>query len=175
MIISMEDARSIKKYKDMDDRMLQHKLDAIEGMIRSYTNNNFQNRLVRFCGSADGRTIEGTSPFLRVGDTIQISESVANNGLYVITDIDDETITVNRPLYFSKINLITKIQYPQDIKDGVLNLLQWEADNRDKVGIKSETLSRHSVTYYDQDTNNTVMGYPVALLGFLKPYKKVRF
>ena len=31
------------------------------------------------------------------------------------------------------------------------------------------------VTYYDQDASNTVMGYPVSLLGFLKPYRKARF
>ena len=46
---------------------------------------------------------------------------------------------------------------------------------RDKVGIKSETLSRHSVTYYDQDAGNQVMGYPASLMGFLSPYIKARF
>lgn len=61
------------------------------------------------------------------------------------------------------------------MKAGVLNLLKWEVEHRDKVGVKSETLSRHSVTYYDQDANNTVMGYPVSLLGFLAPYRKARF
>ena len=51
----------------------------------------------------------------------------------------------------------------------------WEIENRSKVGIKSETLSRHSVTYFDLDKTNQVMGYPVSLLGFLEKYKKVRF
>ena len=46
---------------------------------------------------------------------------------------------------------------------------------RPKTGVKSETLSRYSATYFDQDANNQVMGYPVALLGFLKPYIKARF
>lgn len=32
-----------------------------------------------------------------------------------------------------------------------------------------------SVTYVDYDANNQVMGYPVSLLGFLKPYMKARF
>jgi len=72
-------------------------------------------------------------------------------------------------------NLITKVEYPVDIVQGVINLMKWEVENREKVGIKSETLSRHSVTYFDQDANNTVMGYPVALLGFLQPYMKARF
>lgn len=66
-------------------------------------------------------------------------------------------------------------EYPPDVKEGVINLLKWEFANRDKVGIKSESISRHSVTYYDQDSNNTVLGYPASLLGFLKPYMKARF
>ena len=98
-----------------------------------------------------------------------------NDGLYVIIEIGDDFIRVDGDLYKYPDNLVTKIEYPADIKAGVLDLLKWEVKNRQKVGIKSETLSRHSVSYYDQDKNNQVMGYPVALLGFLKPYIKARF
>ena len=70
---------------------------------------------------------------------------------------------------------MTKVVYPEDIKVGIINLLKYEVEMRDKVGIKSETISRHSVTYFDSDANNQVMGYPVSLLGFLKPYMKARF
>jgi hypothetical protein len=62
-----------------------------------------------------------------------------------------------------------------DIKMGVVNLLKWELGNREKVGIASETISRHSVTYVDQTGDNTIMGYPVALVGFLRPYKRAQF
>ena len=82
---------------------------------------------------------------------------------------------VEEELFLAERNLVTKVEYPEDVKAGVLNLLKWEVENRDKVGIKSETISRHSVTYYDQDASNTVMGYPVSLLGFLAPYRKARF
>lgn len=58
---------------------------------------------------------------------------------------------------------------------GRFELLKWDIKNRPKTGVKSETLSRYSATYFDQDANNQVMGYPVALLGFLKPYIKARF
>lgn len=67
------------------------------------------------------------------------------------------------------------VVYPADIKIGVVNLLKWELGNRDKVGIASETISRHSVTYIDQTDTNTLMGYPASLMGFLKPYHKARF
>ena len=66
-------------------------------------------------------------------------------------------------------------EYPMDVKMGVVNLLKWDLDMREKVGVASESISRHSVTYVDQTGENTVMGYPVALMGFLKPYKKARF
>ena len=66
-------------------------------------------------------------------------------------------------------------EYPMDVKMGVVNLLKWDLNMRDKVGVASESISRHSVTYVDQTGANTVIGYPVALMGFLKPYKKARF
>lgn len=67
------------------------------------------------------------------------------------------------------------VVYPADIKIGVVNMLKWDMDNRDKAGIASETISRHSVTYVDQTAANTMVGYPVSLVGFLKPYIKARF
>ena len=66
-------------------------------------------------------------------------------------------------------------EYPMDVKMGVVNLLKWDLNMRDKVGVASESISRHSVTYVDQTGANTVIGYPVALMGFLKPYKRARF
>ena len=66
-------------------------------------------------------------------------------------------------------------EYPMDVKMGVINLMKWELNNRDKVGVASESISRHSVTYFDMSGDNSTMGYPKALLGFLKPYMKARF
>ena len=74
-----------------------------------------------------------------------------------------------------KRHLTPEGEYPMDVKMGVVNLLKWELDMRDKVGVASESISRHSVTYVDQTGANTLLGYPVALMGFLKPYKKARF
>ena len=66
-------------------------------------------------------------------------------------------------------------EYPPDVKMGVVNMLKWDLENRDKVGVQSETLSRHSVTYFNMDGDNSTMGYPKSLLGFLKPYMRARF
>lgn len=67
------------------------------------------------------------------------------------------------------------IVYPADVKMGVVNLFKWDDERRDKVGVASETISRHSVTYADASGENTCMGYPKAVLGFLKPYMRARF
>lgn len=114
MVMSFEE---LKKYlvTDETDAVLEAKLDAIERMIKLYTNNNFKRHL----------TETG--------------------------------------------------EYPMDVKMGVVNLMKWELERRDKVGVSSESISRHSVTFFDMSEGNSVMGYPVALLGFLKPYKRVRF
>ncbi len=175
MIIPVKELIAMPEFAGIPEAVLQKKLNAVEQLIRSYTNNNFQNRYVRFQAASKGDVLQGASPFLKVNDTVQISKSFVNDGLYVITEIQEGSIKLDTELFEVPLNLVTKIEYPEDVKSGVLNLMIWEVGNRQKVGIKSETLSRHSVTYYDQDINNSVMGYPVALLGFLKPYIKPRF
>ena len=73
-------------------------------------------------------------------------------------------------------NVLTSAgEYPVDIKMGVVNLMKWDMNNRDKVGIASESISRHSVTYFDSSKGNFAMGFPAALMDFLKPYKRARF
>ena len=164
MILAVDEVMKLPEFAVQSEKVIEEKLNAAEFMIRAYTNNNFQNRFVRFTADSSGNRLLGTSDFLKVGDTVQISQSMVNDGLY----------TVNQELYKST-NLITKVEYPADVRAGVLELLKWDVKNRPKTGVKSETLSRYSVTYFDQDANNQVMGYPVALLGFLKPYIKARF
>lgn len=175
MILSVEELMKHPEFKNQDAEIMKKKLDAVELLVRKYTNNNFQNRNIRFLADSVGTILNGMSPFLKIGDTIQVTESRVNDGLYVVTDVNESSVVVDRPMFPVEHNLVTKVEYPIDVQMGVINMMKWEVTNRNKVGIKSETLSRHSVTYYDQDKNNQVMGYPVTLLGFLEPYKKARF
>lgn len=175
MIVAVNEVMELPEFAGQSEESIKDKLKAVELLIRAYTNNNFQNRAVRFVAESAGNRLLGTSRFLRTGDTVQISQSNVNDGLYTITEIMDEHVCIDAELFSVPMNLVTKVEYPVDVRQGVVNLMKWEVANRDKVGIKSETLSRHSVTYYDLDVNNQVMGYPVSLLGFLKPYMKARF
>lgn len=170
----------LRRYVDTneEDSVLEEKLQAVELAIRAYTNNNFQVRAFRSVAiSNDDSTLlcKGAVPF-KSGDTLQITESDLMPGsLVTVAFVDDNVITVNEPLYEESGVVITKVKYPQDVKMGAVNLIKWELTNREKVGVASETISRHSVTYFDMGKENTAMGYPVSLLGFLKPYRKARF
>lgn len=175
MIISVEEAKKYLATTESDE-VLEGKLQALELLIRGYTNNNFQYRNVRFKADVKGNQIENTYVnFFKVNDTLEISQSQFNNGLYVVKAIEDSIATIDKDLYEEEEVLVTKVVYPKDVQLGALNMLKWDLDNRSKVGIASESISRHSVTYLSLDGTNTLIGYPSALVGFLKPYIKARF
>lgn len=175
MIMTVDELR---KYITTDeaDEVLEARLRAVELLIRAYTNNRFQDVGYRREADIYGGifAVEALTPFV-AGDTVQISGSDYNNGLYTVKTVDDAVFTVNEPVRDELDVLVTKVTYPDDVKMGVANMMRWELDKREKVGVSSETISRHSVTYFDQSSGNTDMGYPVALLGFLRPYIRARF
>lgn len=174
MIISVE---NLKKHIEtsLPDDVLEAKLEALELLIRKHTNNNFQNRGIRFKCPIMTTKLYLSTPFLKPGDTIQISESIYSDGIYVIEEAEDGFFVLNKPLIDETDVLVTKVEYPMDVVLGAINMLKWDLENRDKVGIQSETISRHSVTYFNMDGDNSTMGYPKSLLGFLVPYLKARF
>lgn len=174
MIITVDE---LKKFitTDIADEELKTRLSALETAIRKYTNNLFN---VRGCTSQakikDGKIILESPINLKVGDSIFIYSYSYEDKVVTITDINELKLTINEELRVDEPVSIGLIQYPNDIKMGVVNLIKWDISNREKVGVKSETISRWSVTYFDLE-NNSLLGYPSSLLGFLKPYKRVRF
>lgn len=173
MILSVDKAKSLISFPDWTDEKIKMKLKAVEHTIRAYTNNNFQDRDYRRTADIVGGffMVEALTPF-GIGDTVQISETSLNKGLFTVASADDSTFTVEETVKDENDVLVTKIVYPADVIDCCVNLMEWEVNNRAKVGIKSETLSRHSVTY--EDSASMFMGYPASLLGCLKPYRKAR-
>lgn len=175
MIMTVEE---LKQYitTEEPDSLLDAKLRAIEQLIRKYTNNNFQKRAYRVTAdSSNGVFISDWLVPFKVGDTVQISNSPMNDGLYTVTEVADAIFKVDEDVADAIKMIVTKIEYPMDIKMGVVNMIKWDIENRSKVGIQSETISRHSVTYFNMDGGNSSLGYPKSLTGFLKPYMKARF
>ena len=177
MIISIEKAKELVSFPEgWTDEKIKMKLLAVEQTIRAYTNNNFQNRGIRI--QADIRAgvfmSESLIPF-DDGDTVQVSESRLNKGLFTVSEVNDTTFMADEDTRDEDDVLVTKIEYPADVISCCVDLMEWAVNFAGKVGIKSETLSRHSVTYQNMDGENAVMGYPKSLLGFLKPYMRARF
>lgn len=173
MIISVEDLRNQVDCGTATDEQIKTKLEAIESVIRAYTGNNFQKTAIRFEGDSDGMNVYGDPQFFKVGDTVQISASSVNDGLYLVEEVAEDYIGLDRDLYPARFNRVTKIEYPADVVQCAVDLFQWKQKMGGKVGIKSETLSRHSVTY--EDSGTLYMGYPTGILYGLNLYRKARW
>ena len=175
MIMTVDELRKFIQTDDTDE-CLEAKLAGIEQQIRGFTHNNFQVRGTgRICDVVGGLfMMEALNPY-EVGDTVQISGSAKNDGLYTVKEINEFTFTVNEKTRDEIDVYVTAVRYPADIKLGVINLMMWELENRTKAGIESETISRHTVNYINLDAWNSNMGYPNSLTQFLRPYMKARF
>ena len=175
MIISLDEALKL------DADATQETCDGLETMVRNLTNNNFQLTKFRIHGlGLSGSTIQasiGRVDIFKTGDTIEINGTDYNNGLYVVESVSDGVITV-RGYFITETNsgaIATKVSYPADVLTGIKKLIAYDAKMRDKAGIKSETVARWSVTYYDVTAAESSEGYPVSLLGFLDKYRKLRW
>lgn len=175
MIMSIFELRQFVQ-TDETDSVLEMRMKALEHMIRGYTNNNFQVRGTgRVADVVAGLfMVESLNPY-EVGDTIQISGSDKNDGLYTVKLSNDDSFTVNEKVRDEIEVFITQVEYPEDVKMGLVELIRYDMEGRDKAGIQSETISRHSVTYQALDKDNSVQGYPAHLMGFLKRHMKARF
>lgn len=172
MIISVEEAKRYINTTD-EDSVLEARLQALELLIRRRTNNNFQKREFRSLGTIEGGKLYCDTYFFKDGDTVEISESRFNEGLLVVKGMEEGKIPCEGRLDEENI-LVTKVEYPADVKLGVIEILDWKLKNPDKIGVQSETLSRHSQTF-DRASIDKDFGVPQELTGFLRSHMKARF
>lgn len=177
MIISVEDVKK-RITTNLEDSVLEEKLQALEVQIREYTNNRFLKKpYVRINADILGGVFisESLIPF-KVGDTVQVS--IGNNaidcGVYTVKEISGTTFTVKEDVDDITNTTVSLVQYKADVRIGVVELLDWKLKNADKVGLSAETISRHSQTF-DRTSIDKNFGVPNDLLAFLKPYKNPRF
>ena len=95
MIMSVEEFKTFVQ-SDLTDNVLEAKLQALELLIRRYTNNNFQKRAYRRTADIVGGLFfaDDITPF-KIGDTVQITESQLNEGLYTVKEAEKDIFTVN--------------------------------------------------------------------------------
>ena len=169
MIFNNEELNTLSGTLNVPIDDLIEKVESITEVISNPKKYNFINRNITYNTPSKNGKLEMVSSMFKVDDTILISKSLYNDGIYVIKDLDGK---LNKDLYDCDFNKITLLKYPVSVKNGVKELLEYEYKNKSKKGIKSESLSRYSVTYSD---DNILDGYPEKLLSFLTPYKRARF
>ena len=171
---------TLDKAQELDPKATQETCNGLETMVRKVTNNNFQAIKFRCHGlTLDGNTVKTKSrtDIFKVGDTVEINGTDFNDGLYTVKNVSDGSIELDGELFTEAQTgaILTKISYPADVLEGVKKLLAYDAKMSEKIGIKSETVARWSVTYYDVTATESSEGYPVSLLGFLDKYRKLRW
>ena len=62
MILELKEVKEMPEFSGLSDSVLMSKIEAAELMIRAYTNNNFQNRFVRFLAESTGGCLERGIP-----------------------------------------------------------------------------------------------------------------
>lgn len=171
---------------DKPDAVLKGMLEALETSIRGYTNNNFQNRGIRIRADIEKNMFvsESSIPF-SVGDTIMVTDSdIQSDKLAVVEEVNDFSFSAGNWCDDDNI-LVTKVEYPADVKLGIADIIEWQLRNKainsgdtSQAAIASETISRHSVSYVTDASENDLssdFGVPNKYIAFLKGYKKARF
>lgn len=151
------------------------KLAAIESKIRRYTNNPFHVREARVETASREGALCSLSPYFREGDTVEITKSGLNDGLYVVVAGEDGALKLDAELFDVPFNRVTLVRYPLDVIEGALGMYEYDQRMDNKRGIASESLSRHSVTYVQPSGTTSITGYPDDVTAFLKPYRRAWF
>lgn len=161
---------------DADDQCLPQQLEAIEHRIRVFTRNRFQVRGARIEAASRGGALQDTSPSFHPGDTVQITCSAVNDGLYVVASVEDGVMKLDHDLADEPCNRVTLVRYPPDVIAGAVGILEYNrAMPKAKAAIASETISRHAVSYRAVSSADGLAGYPQEVTAFLKPYMRACF
>lgn len=160
---------------DIPDGILALRLSRLESLIRSYTNNNFVlPGWGQDCELQSGGLLSVNEGIYSENDTILITHSLRSDGLYTVTSVEDDALYKLSSDTQDDKGFANLVLYPPDVKMGAVMMLSYDLTRTDSEGIKTETVSRHSVEYLDSTDSNTILGYPVHLTSFLKPYRKAR-
>ena len=171
MILTENELVNLNKTLNTDIDYLKMLCDGLEDFIRTYTNNPFTVRNITYNTPIVDGKLNAQSSLINEDDCVLISNSLYNDGVYVVDGVDG---TLDRELYDEADVKVTLVRYPNAVKMGVIELLKYNVRMADKVGISSESISRHSVSYSGVGAD-AIGGYPASMMAFLKPYMKARF
>lgn len=159
---------------DEDDFKLTFRLNAVEQFIRAYTNNDFLVRETVQTMSIDGGVLTVINAIFKVGNTVQLFHTGYLDGIYTVNDdLGHGCYKLNAELP-DCLGTVGLVRYPQDVIAGAVAMVSYDIDSEGREGVASESLSRHSVSYVNLGSGNSIAGYPTHVTAFLKPYRKVK-
>lgn len=175
MIIELEDLQKIILDADVDD------IKAMEMAIISHTNNhfhlpNYSPKIIR----VEGQRLYLDEPhILQVGNTVEVVYMPFYDGFYHVTDVGIDWVEVdcqwNNITTINADGLLYLTVFPPDVRAGAKKAWKYQAKADKKIGVKSESISRMSITYDKAESGQTVNGLPAYLFDFLEPYRKMRW
>ncbi|WP_423189428.1 hypothetical protein ACO1PF_00510 [Alkalibacterium sp. f15] len=176
MIITLAEAHEINRTLSKED------ITGLEIAIRELTNNNFQNTRVRFSVKEimdpDTIVLNQLPKGLRTGSRIELNNSDYNEELHTIHEIQGNVLKVSSGGFLDETKsgmIVTLVNYPQDVKNGVKKLIEYDMKTEKNIGVKSRSLSRVSETYFDVTSGENINGYPTSLFSFIMKYRKFRW
>lgn len=173
MLLTVSDLRKLID-TDEDDFKLTMRLNAVEQSIRSYTNNNFLNlKTVQKMTISDG-VLTTEDDIFNVDDTVEFFHTEYSDGLYVITAKINPCVYEITPECLDGEGTVGLVKYPSDVVMGAVSMIQYDIDVEGREDVANETISRHSVSYVNRGQSDTIIGYPVKITAFLKPYRKMK-
>ncbi|WPC08611.1 hypothetical protein [Globicatella sp. PHS-GS-PNBC-21-1553] len=170
----------LEEAQKLDANITQDDIDALEQKVRALSNNKFHHPHIKnFNLALMEKTITTPEELIgyKVGDRIEIVGTKYNDGLYTVKAVDNHTITVEQE-FISETNtkaFVVKIDYPLDVVNGIKQIIIYNKKMASKIGIKSESVARMSVTYHDINKSDNSEGIPSSYWNFIKKYRKLKW
>lgn len=162
------------------DDLIDSLLPMIQDDILSFLKNKFILKDVEIWTntiSFTGNTIlDSASGFVTAGfvaGNIVVQDSKKNDGFYTLTTVAAGILTISETLLTETADnniKINQVKYPKGLELIFANMIGFALNN--KHGVKSESISRYSVTYAN-DTQSLINGYPDTITRPLLKWRKI--
>ena len=173
MLISIEELRKIVE-TDESDYALSVRLSAIEAKIRTYSNNHFMVKGTTVAVTIKDGAVICNPGIFRPGQTVELMHTKASDGVYTLICRTNDGFRLAGDLLDGDAGTMTLVRYPQDVVMGAVDMLQYDKSIEGLENVASESISRHSVTYRNPESAASLMGYPMHVISFLKPYRRAK-
>lgn len=165
-IITLSEVKTLLQLTSIStyDTLITALIPLVQKQIINYTNNSFLNIAVQYYGSglvftsADRKiTIPDSFDFTEnyfVAGEYKITGSYLNNGIFEVDTVEAQALTVKNGTTPAVVNeesnvpiLITKVEFPEDIKLDVALYINWMMKKQGKDVLSESLPGGYAVTY----------------------------